>query len=94
MGSVYKAYADKRSLRAEHLSIDLIKHFPAKVIITIAACSRKARIGNPVILKSGHDLACVQHRDTVYALKLRSYLLLRLMRKLVYFGFNIIYIHF
>ena len=94
MCSVYEAYADKRGLRAEHLSIDLIEHFPAKVIITIAACSRKARIRNLVILKSGHDFACVQHRDTVYALKLRPYLLLSLTCNLVYFGFYIVYVHF
>ena len=42
MRAVYKAYADKRSLRAEHLSVDLIKHFPANIVITVAACSGKA----------------------------------------------------
>ena len=94
MGTVYKSDTHKRSFRTEHLRIDLIKHFPSQIVITVAGCSGKAGVGYLVVLKCGHHLPGVEHCDAVYALKLRSYLLFCLASKLVYFGFYIVYVHF
>ena len=87
--SVYEAYADKRGLRAEHLSIDLIQHFPAQIVIAVSAGARKAGIGHLVILKSRHDLYRVQLGNPVDPFKLRLNLGLDFFCKSIYLGFYI-----
>ena len=94
MGTVYKSDTHKCSFRTEHLRIDLIKHFPSQIVITVAGCSGKAGVGYLVVLKCGHYLASVDHGDAVDALKLRPDLLFCLASKLVYFGSYIVYVHF
>ena len=94
MRAVYKSDTYKRSFRTEHLRIDLIKHFPSQIVITVAGSSRKAGVGYLAVLKCSHHLPGVEHCDAVNALKLRSYLLFCLTSKLVYFGSYIVYVHF
>ena len=81
MRTINKADADKCRLRAEYLRIDLIEHFPADIIVAVAGRSGKAGVGNFVILERLHDLERVLLRNAVNSLKLRPYLVFRLLRK-------------
>ena len=74
MSAVYKADANKCSIGAENLCINLVEHFPADIIITVAACSGKAGVGDLIVLKCLHYLNRIGLRDPVNSLKLRHYL--------------------
>ena len=89
MSAVDKAYSDKGRLGFEHLSIDLIQHFPAQIVIAVSAGARKAGIGHLVILTSRHDLYRVQLGNPVDPFKLRLNLGLDFFCKSIYLGFYI-----
>ena len=89
VSAVDKAYSDKGRLGFEHLSIDLIQHFPAQIVVSVSAGARKAGIGYLVILKSRHDLYRVQLGNPVDPFKLRLNLGLDFFCKSIYLGFYI-----
>ena len=50
MSSVYKTDSDKSSIGSEEFRINLIQGLAPEIIVTVAGCSCKTGLGNPVLL--------------------------------------------